>query len=69
MARMKKEEVIERLRSLGLEIGENENYNSLCKKLKEATKKEAPVLGVGVSQALYDRASKKIGMTDEMIAS
>ena len=40
MARMKKAEVIEALRALGVECAEDEKYNDLCKLLK--SKSDAP---------------------------
>jgi len=36
---------------------------------KKNSKKKELILGIGVSQELYDRARKKIGMSDAMIAS
>ncbi len=78
MARMKKAEVITALTELGLEIGENEKYNSLCKKLKAAqtgegatgmTTVKSGANHIEIPKDLYERARKKIGLRDDQIAS
>ena len=74
MAKMKKVEVIAKLKKLGVEV-ETDNYKELCQLLRDTTGKQTGVVhleettgSIDVPKALYDRA-RKIGWTDEQIAA
>ena len=77
MARMKKVDVIAELKALNVDF-DTDDYNELCALLKDnatATKPQDVVHipnkagGIDIPKALYERATKIIGWTDEQIAT
>ncbi len=83
MARMKKADVIEKLRAIDVAFNANAHYDILYDLLKRHSDKASPTIpdgprmvhidnksgGIDIPKALYDRATKIVGFTDEQIAT